>query len=78
MQVVDYEVITQNYDNDLEVWVNIGYKKETKVYKYNYSENEFKRKARRKARKYRKQLRYMGIYPDRITITVNGQIVIQY
>lgn len=77
MQVVNYEVMVQNYDDEFEMWVNIGYKKEIKLYKYNYSENELKRKARRKVIKYRKQLKSIGIDPDRIKIIINDEIVIE-
>ena len=77
MQIINYEVMVQNYDDELEMWVNIGYKKETKLYKYNYSENELKRKANRKAKKYRKQLTNIGIDPDRIQVIINGEIIIK-
>ena len=77
MQIVSYEVMVQNYDDEFEMWVNIGYKKEKKLYKYNYSENELKRKARRKAKKYRNKLRNMGICVEKIKVIINSEITIE-
>ena len=77
MQIVNYEVMVQNYDDEYGMWINIGYKKEKKLYKYNYSENELKRKARRKAIKYRKQLENIGVFNEKIKIIIDGEIVIE-